>query len=245
MSPKPKQAPIIPKDYSNQLILLMANWSRPHNDLENCLTAEPGMDDVIKAIKFMLENSLFFHPDVVKEQHRQMLIEGFQMHRRRTTDKEVDNLFNSFPEDKDGNYKVRSIIKNLVGEKVSQGNLQNSLSFIKISHIWGNAFNPLYFTSLWNIVLIPAYCNDLMDKPAGDFPTIVKNVYKAVCNYLYQADAKLIELASCVNLAGQNLEVPSGISVKNDRDAIRIELNDGNYNGTICAKLSFLTLKQS
>ena len=34
-----------------------------------------------------------------------------------------------------------------------------------ISHIWGRAIDPRYFTSLWNIVLVPAWANHLLDKP--------------------------------------------------------------------------------
>ena len=33
-----------------------------------------------------------------------------------------------------------------------------------ISHIWGHAIDPRYFTNLWNIAIVPAWANHLLDK---------------------------------------------------------------------------------
>ena len=64
--------------------------------------------------------------------------------------------------DKDGNYAVKEIIKSKTCCVVngSKGTLVNYI----ISHIWGQARDPRYFSNLWNIVLVPSYANPLLDK---------------------------------------------------------------------------------
>lgn len=47
------------------------------------------------------------------------------------------------------------------------GKRQPDFLNLKISHIWGNAFDPRYFTSLWNIILVPSFANDILDKPSS------------------------------------------------------------------------------
>ena len=57
-----------------------------------------------------------------------------------------------------------------------------------ISHIWGRAFDPRYFTSLWNVVIIPAWANPLMDKiqpEEGSPASILQSTFMAICHKLY------------------------------------------------------------
>ncbi len=84
--------------------------------------------------------------------------------------------------DKDGNYAVRELIKDKTGHKVSSGK-DSTFQFYKISHIWGNAYDPRYFTNLWNLVLVPAWANDLLDKTDSHDPLTItfQNVIKYVC----------------------------------------------------------------
>jgi hypothetical protein len=56
-----------------------------------------------------------------------------------------------------------------------------------ISHVWGLASHPLFFSSLWNIVLIPAHFNYLMDKDPESHPVvkIVKEAIQQKCVSIY------------------------------------------------------------
>lgn len=97
--------------------------------------------------------------------------------------------------DKDGNNEVRRIIKSYTRIKVSEGEHSTFENYI-ISHVWGKAGDPRYFTNFWNIVLIPAWANGPMDKNGNnDFVDIenennklskkMQDTYKAICNELY------------------------------------------------------------
>lgn len=84
--------------------------------------------------------------------------------------------------DPDGNKAVRDMIERLTGYSVSAG-AKSTLKNYKISHIWGEAFNPRYFTNLWNLVLVPAWANDILDKKGSKGTLAAKFLatIKAVC----------------------------------------------------------------
>lgn len=78
---------------------------------------------------------------------------------------------------------------NLMQEVHNQGLKSHFVNF-KISHIWGNAWHPLYFTSLWNIVLVPSYINDILDKAAAkkhlnNWPCRLYDTLQAIIIKLY------------------------------------------------------------
>ena len=90
--------------------------------------------------------------------------------------------------DSDGNRYVRSVINRLTGYSISQGKTSIFKNY-KISHIWSNAQHPLYFTNLWNIVIIPAWANDLMDKRTAISESLAAkmlNTFKAICEQYYK-----------------------------------------------------------
>ena len=100
--------------------------------------------------------------------------------------------------DKDGNYSVRQLIRETTGHFISQGAI-STITYATISHIWGQAFNPIFFTSLWNIVIVPTYCNPILDK-SDDLPSndvfakevaYINNVYKKICYEYYDVKNKL------------------------------------------------------
>lgn len=101
--------------------------------------------------------------------------------------------------DRDGNREVRNNIERFSGARVSQGRVRNNIFSAIISHIWGNAFNPLCFTNLWNVVIVPDYVNSILDKSETDHPTnfieeavnYVKAYYKELCYKLYNMEAKV------------------------------------------------------
>ena len=211
----------IQKDYSYQLIKMMAQ----------CADCKPGQlspddnlsDDVIrKAIKFMLEQSLFFKPDHVNRRQEEMSNASSLPVRfsRTMKDRQIDSDRTFIDEkgkklqiDQDGNRSVREIIKEYTGHIVSQGK-SSTIKFVNISHVWGQAYEANYFTSLWNIVLIPSYCNPLMDKVSEDLAGTVQSVFREVCNKLYDAKNKLASLSN-----GQILP-------NNPKKGIRVEVMD-------------------
>lgn len=116
-------------------------------------------------------------------------------------------MYNSFGRrvpvivDRDGNREVRGVIERFSGARVSQGRDRNNITSAIISHIWGNAYDPLCFTNLWNIVVIPDYINSIMDKeethhPANFFEravNYVKAYYKELCYKIYDMENKIGE----------------------------------------------------
>ena len=90
--------------------------------------------------------------------------------------------------DPDGNKAVRDLIEKNTGYTVSSG-YNDFFTNFKISHIWGNANDPRFFTSFWNIVIVPAWANDNLDKNNSGMPLAKKmiNTYKAICEKLYGA----------------------------------------------------------
>lgn len=89
--------------------------------------------------------------------------------------------------DKDGNSNVRSNITKYTGYTISTGKKSNFLNY-RISHLYGNASDPRYFTNFWNIVLVPEWANGLLEKGTAEANTHasqVLNTYKAICNQLY------------------------------------------------------------
>lgn len=84
--------------------------------------------------------------------------------------------------DSDGNKCVRDLIANTTGYKISAGYNSNFQYYI-ISHIWGDAFDPRNFTSFWNLSIVPAWANYILDKGNSN-DLLVKqliNTFKAVC----------------------------------------------------------------
>ena len=116
-------------------------------------------------------------------------------------------MYNSFGKrvpvivDRDGNHEVREVIERFSGARVSQGRDRNNITSAIISHVWGNAYDPLCFTNLWNIVVIPDYINSILDKketlhPANFFERAVNHVkayYKELCYKLYDMEDKIGE----------------------------------------------------
>ena len=169
--------------------------------------------------KLAVENSYFFSKRLVKEQHEyiksllnpvankslEQSQNGNRLYARKSTDNNIQKISGkkkgmiegTFLDgekeipiwiDSDGNKAVRDLIATKTGFTVSSG-YDNFFVNFKISHIWGNAFDPRFFTSLWNIVLVPSWANDLLDKHGSEMPLAQKmiNTYKAVCEKLYGA----------------------------------------------------------
>lgn len=163
--------------------------------------------------QYMIEHSLFFDENVVDKAFDEML-NNIKMNKpvpvRKSTKQGVvyqngqQKLWKSIYQDvsdlevtidSDGNREVRALINRLTGITISQG-VNSSIMFGKISHIWGEAINPLFFTALWNVVIVPAYINDVLDKNDDTHPFVsrIKEIYKAICWTKYDVKNKLTKL---------------------------------------------------
>lgn len=176
-----------------------------------------GMDPLIRKlqqdglIKLAIENSYFFSVDIVKKRQSELATlfqNKNQIPARKTTKKdsgasdyaqeEKNGTFYYCEQkngvripievDKDGNRKVRSLINSYVGYWAGNGKDNSNFVNYTISHIWGRAFDPRYFTSLWNIVLVPSWANTLMDKVPtnGSIESKLQSTIKKICSVLYE-----------------------------------------------------------
>lgn len=180
------------------------------------LVAELGED---KFIKMAIEDSYFFSKELVIKQN-EVLKKSFNSDKEvsaRKTQKGVkpeeygqtknekgewtyskDDFRCKITRDSDGNKDVRSNIKTMTGYTVCEGKGSIFQNYV-ISHIWGCAYDPRYFTSFWNIVLVPAWANSLMDKDAteGSLESKLKATFMTICKKEYDfsnitwADIKL------------------------------------------------------
>lgn len=122
---------------------------------------------------------------------------------------------------KDGNDFVRSLISNETGFTVGAGKDNIFQNYI-ISHLWGRAYDPRYYTNFWNIVLVPAWANSLLDKNGeeGSLASKLKATFMAISKKLYMAKRE--------NWDGLNMEEPNKPN-KND-------VRKGDYSIKILCK---------
>lgn len=88
-----------------------------------------------------------------------------------------------------GNARVCQLIKDRTGYDLgTTANKKHFRNFI-ISHIWGHAIDPRYFTNLWNIVIVPAWANHLLDKDEeGTLASAFKATIQKIITELYDFD---------------------------------------------------------
>lgn len=85
-----------------------------------------------------------------------------------------------------GNARVCQLINNLTGYNLGLPADKKPFRNFIISHIWGNAVDPRYFTNLWNIAIVPSWANHLLDKDeTGTLAAIFKDRLKAVIGCYY------------------------------------------------------------
>ena len=178
-----------------------------------------------KFITWAIEQSYFFDPDIVAERMNK-LIEDLEnkttpLPARKTTKNDKDaeegyshskmggniyyiegNIKIPVTLSKDGNDFVRSLISNETGFTVGAGKDNIFQNYI-ISHLWGRAYDPRYYTNFWNIVLVPAWANSLLDKNGeeGSLASKLKATFMAISKILYK------EIG--VNWHGLNMKEPN------------------------------------
>lgn len=182
-----------------------------------------------KFITWAIEQSYFFAPDIVAERMNK-LIEDLEnkttpLPARKTTKNDKDaeegyshskmggniyyiegNIKIPVTLSKDGNDFVRSLISNETGYTVGAGKDNIFQNYI-ISHLWGRAYDPRYYTNFWNIVLVPAWANSLLDKNGeeGSLASKLKATFMAISKKLYMAKR---ENWDGLNWDGLNMEEP-------------------------------------
>jgi len=112
--------------------------------------------------------------------------------------------------DYDGNDFVRDAIHRYTGVWVCKNNKMNMLRNYKISHIWGRTYDPFYFSSLWNIVIIPAHCNDIMDKDPKSHHVVaaIQNLFRAICYKLYGPNNYLTDIENILKQSNPEIRIP-------------------------------------
>ncbi|WP_455105837.1 hypothetical protein [Prevotella pallens] len=164
-------------------------------------------------IKLVIENSYFFDKKIVDDQRNDILKKlGKQpIPARKTTKKQsgihgvgintkianhdmyqINGCNIPVELDGDGNEQVRKLINKKTGYRIS-GGVESQFKNYNISHIWGKAYDPRYFTNFWNIVIVPVWANSLLDKESTDKDSIeykLKETFKKICVKLYGLKAK-------------------------------------------------------
>ena len=126
---------------------------------------------------------------------------GEQLYARKSKARQDDNSFfynsdinkdyKSIPiiKDSDGNKEVKNLIEKETEYTVS-GGYDSLFQYYIISHIWGEAYDPRNFTNFWNIVIVPAWANFLLDKHGSDDELTKKfiNTFKAICIKHYKME---------------------------------------------------------
>lgn len=202
-----------------------------------------------KFIKWAIEQSYFFDPDIVAERMNK-LIEDLEnkttpLPARKTTKNDKDaeegyshsemggniyyiegNIKIPVTLSKDGNDFVRSLISNKTGFTVGAGKDNIFQNYI-ISHLWGRAYDPRYYTNFWNIVLVPAWANSLLDKNGeeGSLASKLKATFMAISKKLYMAKG--------VNWNGLNW---NGLNMTEPQIPNKDDVRKGDYSIKILCK---------
>lgn len=174
-------------------------------------------------IKKAIEHSYFFNPELVTKRFNDILNlynSSQPIPARWQTIRKCGIRpqcgYNFCDIDANGNAKVCAEINKASALTISSGKSSKFQNF-KISHIWGQAQNPRYFTNFWNIVFVPAWANDLLDKSSaisGSIASKMINTYMAICIQYYNMNA--------FSWSSLSMSMPTVI---NSKDIIH-----GNYN---------------
>jgi hypothetical protein len=177
--------------------------------IDQLISLYKSRDDFVKAF---VEATLFLPPEVVQTRNEEMIdlyksegkfpIRYSPAYRKiwgvKNKDEAVTFTRNNdarLPEypafnvtvDLDGNHENRRQIRDKLNHRVSAGK-NSTVKNYTISHVWGLASHPLFFSALWNIVLIPTHFNYLMDKDPESHEVVgaVKEAIERRCTLLYQ-----------------------------------------------------------
>lgn len=147
-------------------------------------------------VKEAIENCLFADKDIENQQFNALCyaISNNKLVKARKSTKHINGVFNgiNISTDSNGNAEIDRLFSQLMNFPLKT--TPAAINFA-ISHIWGRAFDPSYFSSLWNIVLVPQYINWVIDKNEktknGYFPgNILAETLKAILTKFYSFSTK-------------------------------------------------------
>lgn len=215
-----------------------------------------------KFIKLAIEQSYFFAPIIVADRMNKLIKDlgnkTTPLPARKTTKNDKDaeegyshskmggntyyiegNIKIPVTLSKDGNDFVRSLISNETGFTVGAGKDNIFQNYI-ISHLWGRAYDPRYYTNFWNIVLVPAWANSLLDKNGeeGSLASKLKATFMAISKKLYMAKG--------VNWNGLNMtepQIPNKDDVRKGDYSIKILCKKDNKGKCTPIKTIYITLR--
>lgn len=215
-----------------------------------------------KFIKWAIEQSYFFDPIIVADRMNKLIKDlgnkTTPLPARKTTKNDKDaeegyshskmggniyyiegNIKIPVTLSKDGNDFVRSLISNETGFTVGAGKDNIFQNYI-ISHLWGRAYDPRYYTNFWNIVLVPAWANSLLDKNGeeGSLASKLKATFMAISKKLYMAKG--------VNWNGLNMtepQIPNKDDVRKGDYSIKILCKKDNKGKCTPIKTIYITLR--
>ena len=220
-----------------------------------------------KFIKWAIEQSYFFDPIIVADRMNKLIKDlgnkTTPLPARKTTKNDKDaeegyshskmggniyyiegNIKIPVTLSKDGNDFVRSLISNETGYTVGAGKDNIFQNYI-ISHLWGRAYDPRYYTNFWNIVLVPAWANSLLDKNGeeGSLASKLKATFMAISKKLYMAKR---ENWDGLNWDGLNMEepqIPNKDDVRKGDYSIKILCKKDNKGKCTPIKTIYITLR--
>lgn len=186
------------RKYSQEIIGCKGRWEKNSNICKKKLSKIDAMQSLIdvlgedRFIKLAIESSYFFSKEVVEMRLADMrkdVEDGNSLPVRKDNAKRVD-IGNT--KGSRGNILLNSYINKHTGFNMSEGKNAVLQNFI-VSHIWGNASHPYFYTNLWNVAFIPAWANHLMDKDnaVGSVGSKLKNTIKKLCFDMYSLDELL------------------------------------------------------
>lgn len=119
--------------------------------------------------------------------------------------------------DPNNNNFVHTAISKYTGVKIGRGESNTIRNYI-VSHILAKTYDPFYFSSLWNVVIIPNHCNFLMDKPGLSSvhkssatrmaAHSVQNLFRAICYQLYKPNNYLADIENILKQNYPNVQIP-------------------------------------
>lgn len=132
--------------------------------------------------------------------------------------------------DYDGNKKVREEINRYTSLKVSYGEDINNVKNCVITHIWGEAKDPRYFSFMWNFCITPSFAASLTDKNDDSESTIAGNLR----NKLKMIASKLYSNIEFKGGIWDGFESPFNSECSDSLNGIKIKLIQGKDVFEIC-----------
>lgn len=188
-------------------------WNSAINKLTDCISdiyASNGIESLLckfnnedEFVKEVINNSYFFTDQLANNRFLSICNEWKNkgsLPARKSTDKNIQNNGRYYyidnnnvrssirvSIDPNGNKAVVDLIENETGYRVSSGKQSIFQNYI-ISHLWGDAFDPRNFTSFWNLAIVPAWGNFLLDKIDSNDELTLKaiNTFKAIAIKIYK-----------------------------------------------------------